>query len=73
MLRYLRHEMGHVVNYAYQLYDREDWVRLFGSITQPYVEEYRPSRSAGASCATCPAGTRRSTPTRTGPRRSRCG
>jgi hypothetical protein len=42
VLRYLRHEMGHVVNYAYKLYDREDWVRLFGSITQPYLEEYRP-------------------------------
>jgi hypothetical protein len=42
LLRYLRHEMGHVVNYAYQLYNREDWVRLFGSMTQPYVEEYRP-------------------------------
>jgi hypothetical protein len=42
LLRYLRHEMGHVINYAYQLYDREDWVQLFGSITQPYIEEYRP-------------------------------
>lgn len=43
ILRYLRHEMGHAVNYAYRLYDREDWVRLFGAITQPYLEEYRPS------------------------------
>jgi hypothetical protein len=42
ILRYLRHEMGHVVNYAYKLYEREDWVKLFGSITQPYREEYRP-------------------------------
>jgi hypothetical protein len=42
LLRYLRHEMGHVVNYAYRLYDREEWVRQFGSITQPYREEYRP-------------------------------
>ena len=42
LLRYFRHEMGHVVNYAYQLYDREDWVKRFGSITQPYVEDYRP-------------------------------
>src|SRR5947209_11612264 len=41
ILRYLRHEMGHVVNYAYQLYDGEDWVRRFGSITQPYEEEYQ--------------------------------
>src|SRR3954465_10272376 len=25
ILRYLRHEMGHVLNYAYRLYDGEDW------------------------------------------------
>jgi hypothetical protein len=42
ILRYLRHEMGHVVNYAYKLYDQESWVKLFGSITQPYLEDYRP-------------------------------
>jgi hypothetical protein len=42
ILRYLRHEMGHVVNYAYKLYDEEEWVKLFGSITQPYEENYRP-------------------------------
>lgn len=42
ILRYLRHEMGHVVNYAYRLYNREDWVHAFGSITQPYLENYRP-------------------------------
>lgn len=42
ILRYLRHEMGHVVNYAYRLYENEDWVKHFGSITQPYEEEYRP-------------------------------
>ncbi|HET7599665.1 MAG TPA: hypothetical protein VFK09_05210 [Gemmatimonadales bacterium] len=42
ILRYLRHEMGHVVNYAYRLYDEEDWIRHFGSITQPYEEDYRP-------------------------------
>jgi hypothetical protein len=34
--------MGHVVNYAYRLYEQEDWVKHFGSITQPYLEEYRP-------------------------------
>jgi hypothetical protein len=42
ILRYLRHEMGHVVNYAFRLYEQQDWVKLFGSITQPYIEEYRP-------------------------------
>jgi hypothetical protein len=42
VLRYLRHEMGHVVNYAYKLYDDEEWVKRFGSISQPYLEDYRP-------------------------------
>ena len=42
LLRYLRHEMGHVVNYAYKLYEREGWVERFGPITRPYREEYRP-------------------------------
>jgi Putative zinc-binding metallo-peptidase len=42
LLRYLRHEMGHVVNYAYRLYEGEDWVRHFGSMTRPYREDYRP-------------------------------
>jgi hypothetical protein len=42
ILRYLRHEMGHVVNYAFRLYEEEEWVKLFGSITQPYIEDYKP-------------------------------
>src|SRR5437879_2078277 len=42
ILRYLRHELGHVVNYAYKLYEREDWLTQFGSITQPYRDDYRP-------------------------------
>jgi hypothetical protein len=42
ILRYLRHEMGHVVNYAYRLYETEDWTRLFGPMSRPYQESYRP-------------------------------
>ena len=42
IMKYLRHEMGHVVSYAYRLYEREDWIRQFGSMTQPYLEDYRP-------------------------------
>ena len=42
ILRYLRHEHGHVLNYAYRLYEREEWVETFGSITQPYRERYAP-------------------------------
>ncbi|MBC7966262.1 MAG: hypothetical protein H7Z17_10100 [Fuerstia sp.] len=42
LLRYLRHEMGHVVNYAYRLYEGAEWISLFGAMTQPYLEEYSP-------------------------------
>jgi hypothetical protein len=42
ILKYFRHEMGHVVNYAYKLYEDELWIKRFGSITQPYLEEYHP-------------------------------
>jgi hypothetical protein len=42
ILRYLRHEMGHVVNYAYRLYDDAEWIAHFGSIAEPYTEHYRP-------------------------------
>jgi hypothetical protein len=42
LLRYLRHEMGHVMSYAYKLYEQEEWVRCFGPITRPYREEYTP-------------------------------
>ncbi len=42
VLRYLRHEMGHVVNYAYELFARPEWVEAFGPISAPYREDYRP-------------------------------
>jgi hypothetical protein len=42
ILKYLRHEMGHVVNYAYKLYERREWRQLFGDFDKPYEEEYRP-------------------------------
>ena len=41
ILRYLRHEMGHAVNYAYRLYATEEWTRIFGPMSRPYVEQYR--------------------------------
>ncbi len=41
ILRYLRHEMGHVVNYAYRLYETEEWTSLFGPMARPYVDTYR--------------------------------
>jgi hypothetical protein len=41
ILRYLRHELGHAINYAYRLYESEEWSLLFGPMARPYTEEYR--------------------------------
>lgn len=41
-MRYLRHESGHAVNYAFRLYERGDWQRTFGSFSKPYRDRYRP-------------------------------
>ncbi len=40
-MRYLRHECGHAVNYAFRLYDRAEWRHYFGSFSRPYRERYR--------------------------------
>jgi hypothetical protein len=40
-MRYMRHECGHAVNYAFALYDRPEWSQLFGSFSRPYRERYR--------------------------------
>jgi hypothetical protein len=42
ILMYLRHEAGHAYNYAYRLYQTEEWHGVFGPYTRPYVEEFRP-------------------------------
>ena len=42
ILKYLRHEMGHVVNYAYRLHETKEWLERFGPMNKPYEEEYRP-------------------------------
>src|ERR1043166_327747 len=39
-MRYLRHECGHAVNYAFRLYDDPEWQRLFGLFTSAYRERY---------------------------------
>ena len=74
VLRYLRHEMGHVVNYAYRLYELPEWTApLRRHQRLPTRRNTGRGRSTRATSSTCPAGTPRSTPTRTGPRRSRSG
>ncbi len=40
-IRFLRHEAGHALNYAYRLYDRADWRQIFGPYSRPYRERYR--------------------------------
>ena len=39
-MRYLRHEAGHAVNYAFRLYDRADFSNNFGDYARPYHERY---------------------------------
>jgi hypothetical protein len=39
-MRYLRHEAGHAVNYAFRLYDRADFSNNFGDYARPYRERY---------------------------------
>jgi len=39
---YMRHEAGHVFNYAYRLYTTPEWRRLFGPFFRAYRDEYRP-------------------------------
>jgi putative zinc-binding metallo-peptidase len=40
-MRYMRHECGHAINYAFVLYERSDWLETFGSFSEPYRERYR--------------------------------
>ena len=42
-LMYLRHEAGHAYNYAYRLYESEEWHRIFGPYSRPYIEDYKPN------------------------------
>jgi hypothetical protein len=42
IMMYLRHEAGHAFNYAYRLYETEEWKKLFGDYDKPYKDEYKP-------------------------------
>ncbi len=39
-MRYLRHEAGHAISYAFHLYERPDFGELFGNYSRPYRERY---------------------------------
>lgn len=40
-LKLLRHETGHALNYAYKLYRRKKWQKIFGQFSQEYADTYR--------------------------------
>jgi hypothetical protein len=42
-MMYLRHEAGHAFNYAYRLYEDEEWHHVFGPYTRPYLDDYKPN------------------------------
>lgn len=42
ILMYLRHEAGHAFNYAYRLYETDEWLRVFGDYSRPYRDDYKP-------------------------------
>lgn len=42
-MKILRHEAGHVMQYAYGLHRRKRWQDLFGRASRPYPQYYRPN------------------------------
>ena len=42
IMMYMRHEAGHVFNYAYRLYTTPEWRELFGPFFRSYREDYKP-------------------------------
>ena len=43
VLMYLRHETGHAINYAFELWRRKDWIQTFGDFRRPYRDVYNPN------------------------------
>ena len=43
VLMYLRHETGHAINYAFELWKRPDWAETFGDFRRPYRDVYAPN------------------------------
>lgn len=40
-MKLLRHEAGHTINYAYRLYRRKSWKKIFGEFGKEYPDTYR--------------------------------
>jgi hypothetical protein len=43
VLMYLRHEAGHAINYAFELWRRRDWTQTFGDFRRRYHDVYNPN------------------------------
>jgi len=41
LIKYLRHECGHALNYACLLYKEPDWEKTFGLYSKPYKDNYK--------------------------------
>jgi len=41
LMMILRHETGHAINYAYKVWRRDDWKKLFGNFRKRYPNFYR--------------------------------
>lgn len=42
LMKDLRHETGHALGYAFELWRRPEWTNVFGDFTAPYRENYTP-------------------------------
>jgi len=45
-LMYLRHEVGHALNYAYRLWEWPGWTDVFGKFSKPYRDVFLPDPSS---------------------------
>ena len=64
----MRHEAGHVFNYAYRLYTTPEWRRLFGPFFRAYRDDYKPIPFSRGTSGTSRA-VRANIPTKTLPKR----
>lgn len=45
-MMYLRHEVGHAMNYAYRLWEKPGWSDVFGKFSKPYRDVFLPDPSS---------------------------
>jgi len=43
VMQFLRHEMGHAINYAFRLWEDPGWREIFGPFSKPYREVFHPN------------------------------